>query len=156
MSISEQFGKEGSQDSDEDSDEQADEDDEDEEEEEDIDAVIEAEMLEEEDDEEEEEEEETEEEATDRIRLDLAETYDTEIEEVAAIQVWMQNPLIDLLFPRFWPNSFKGPVKRMTSLSIFAIGFLFGCVLRARGWFGTVSVCFNVFYFLSHRIQRNV
>ena len=44
-------------------------------------------MAEEEEEDEEEEEEETEEEATDRIKMELAEKYDTEIEAVSLLQV---------------------------------------------------------------------
>eukprot|EP00794_Sanderia_malayensis_P000181 gene181-794_t len=78
------FGRQDSADSDADSDEMQ-EDDEDEEEE-DIDEIIEAEMAEEEEDEDEGEEEETEEDATERIRMELAERFDEEMEKLSSVQ----------------------------------------------------------------------
>eukprot|EP00795_Rhopilema_esculentum_P017699 gene17699-9356_t len=75
--------RQDSLDSNEDSNDEIEEEDE---EEEDIDAVIEAEMAEEEEEDEAEEEEETEEEATERIKMEITEKYDEEIEAIASLQ----------------------------------------------------------------------
>ncbi len=62
-------------------------DDDEEEDEDDIEAIIDAEMAEDEDDEEFEDEEETEEDAIERIRLELTEKFDVDMEGLAAVQV---------------------------------------------------------------------